>query len=339
MNFYNENIEVINVFILLFASSVNLGLSFLFSLIETSLIITDDLRFQALISKTKDEKKYRRLSRMLRKRDQYGASLSVAITLTNVTGSSILGSMAAKYLNPTWVVVFTIAITYLMLVFARTVPKIYARKVNHETLLRYTSLIQFIYAICIPILWFTLVWVKILKLDKNNKKPTITELKEIVSVYKKNGVIRSSEENIFSNIFDLREMRVDVFVNPKHKYLSVYEEDTLEESKENILNSYYKKMIVRNKENKIVGIVNDYVLIQSLLNGKGEMKISEFTKKINFINDFDKIIDAISQLNHKISQAVILNEKGEAVGIVSLKDMYFYLTGKNNKSTIKKIKK
>ncbi len=331
MDFYNENIEIINVFILIFASCVNLGLSFLFSLIETSLIITDDLRFQALIAKTKDEKKNRRLSRMLRKRDKYGASLSVAITLTNVTGSSILGSMAAKYLNSTWVVVFTITITYLMLVFARTVPKIYARKVNHDTLLKYTNLVQFIYAICIPILWFTLVWVKILKLNKNSKKPTITELKEIVSVYKKNGVIRSSEENIFSNIFDLREMRVDVFVNPKHKYLSVYEDSTLNQSKEQILNSYYKKMIVKNKEEKIVGIVNDYILIQSLLNNKGDMKISEFTKKVNFVNEFDKIIDAISKLNHKVSQSVIINEDGKAIGVVSLKDMYFYLTGKNNK--------
>lgn len=331
MNFYNENIEIINIFILLFASFVNLGLSFLFSLIETSLIITDDLRFQALIAKTKDEKKNRRLNRMLRKRDKYGASLSVAITLTNVTGSSILGSMAAKYLDSTWVVIFTISITYLMLVFARTVPKIYARKVNHETLLKYTNLIQFIYAVCIPILWFTLVWVKILKLNKNSKKPTISELKEIVSIYKKNGVIRSSEENIFSNIFDLREMRVDVFINTKHNYLSVYENKTLSESKEQILNSYHKKMIVKNKEDKIVGIVNDYVLIQALLNNKGDMKISEFTKKVNFINEFDNIIDAISKLNHKVSQSVILSEEGKAIGVVSLKDMYFYLTGKNNK--------
>lgn len=331
MDFYIEYSYIINPFILILASVLNIGLSFLFSLIETSLIITDDLKFQTLISKVKDENKKRRLGRILRKRDKYGASLSVAITLTNVTGSSILGSMAAKYLDATWVIVFTVAITYFMLVFARTVPKIYARKVNLEILSKYASLIQFVYTLCIPILWFTLIWVKILRLEKNAKKPTISELKEIVSIYKKNGVIASSELRIFENMFDLREVRVEDLINTNYKYLSVYEDDTLTESKNNILHSYHKKMFVKNKDDEIVGIVNDYPLIQALLNDKGNMKISEFTKKSNFISEFDKIIDAISQLNNKVSQAVVLNEHGEAIGIVSLKDLYFHITGKNKK--------
>lgn len=328
MSFYYNNLDFFNVITLIIASAINLSLSFIFSLIETSLIITDDLKFETIIKKTKDIKKKRRLNRILKKRDKYGASLSVAITLTNVTGSSILGTLAAKYLNSTFVIIFTIMITYLMLVFARTVPKIYARKVNAETLIKYVSLIQTIYSLCIPILWFTLIWIKILKLERGKKILSITELKEIVAIYKSNGVIKTSEENILSNLFDLREISMDVFTKKNKKYVSVYAYETLEENREKIIKSKYKKMLVKNNKEEIIGIVNDNNLVHALLNNKGDKKISDFTKNICFINELDKVIDAISKMDHNKSQAVILNDENMVVGIVSMKDMYFYLAGK-----------
>lgn len=85
---------ITGIIILTIASIVNLGLSFLFSLIETSLIITDDIRIRIMINKAKNDKIKNRLIKILEKRDKHGAALSVVITLTNVTGSSALGSLA-----------------------------------------------------------------------------------------------------------------------------------------------------------------------------------------------------------------------------------------------------
>lgn len=337
MDFYNDNIQTFQILILIFASMLNLGLSFLFSLVETSLMITDDIKFQSLIYRQDKEKKKKRLKKIFYKRDKHGAALSVAITLTNVTGSSILGSMAAKYLPSAYVILFTVLITYLMLVFARTVPKIYARKVNQKTLVKYSALIRFIYFISIPILWFTLIWVKIFKLNNNKNKPSISELKEMVSVYKKNGIIQNSESAIVEHLLDLRETCIGEVFSKKKPIDKLISGKSVEDCRDIIISATYKKLLVVDDYDQVVGIINLHNLSHCLLTGETETIINKYIKPVLFINETDRIIDVISNFSNNRSQAVIFNENSVPVGIVSMKELYFFITGKKDKTV--KIKK
>lgn len=336
MIFYNENLQIFQILILIFASLLNLGLSFLFSLVETSLMITDDIKFQALIYKQEKENRKKRLKKILYKRDKHGAALSVAITLTNVTGSSILGSMAAKYLPASYVILFTILITYFMLVFARTVPKIYARKVNQKTLVRYSGLIRFIYFISIPILWFTLIWVKIFRLNSNKVKPSISEIKEMVSVYKKNGIIQNSESAIVEHLFDLRETCIGEVFSKKKPIEKLNSGSSVENCREIIISTSHKKLLAVDDYDQVIGIVNLHNLSHCLLKGETDILINKFIKPVLFVNEADRIIDVISNFSNNRSQAVIFNENSDPVGIVSMKELYFFITGKKDKTAKKK---
>lgn len=316
--------------ILLFASVLNLGLSFLFSLVETSLMITDDITFQSIIKKQTNEKKKKLLKKIFQRRDKHGAALSVAITLTNVTGSSMLGSMAAQFLNSTYVIIFTILITYFMLVFARTIPKIYARRVNQKTLIKYALLIRIIYFLSIPILWFTLIWVKIFKLQNTKKKLTISELKDIVSIYKKNGIIQNTEEMIFGKLMDVREANMGALFKKERIIERLEENKKISFYVDTLINSKNKKLYVVNDKNKITGIVNHKDLVLSLLR-KEDLIIKDFSKKIKFVNHNDLIIEVISKLDQKTVNVIVLDEDSKPMGISSIKDLYFYMTGKKNK--------
>lgn len=327
MYFLENNITTIQIGILIFASILNLSLSFLFSLVETSLMITDDVKFQALINREINHKKKKRLKKILQRRDKHGAALSVAITLTNVTGSSILGSMASKYLPSQWVILFTILITYFMLVFARTIPKIYARKINHQVLLKFNRLIRFNYFISIPILWFTLIWVKIFGLNKNNKKPTISELKEIVNVYQNNGVIKTTEGEIFENMFNVRDHDVSRFIKKKKIIEVLHKDSNILDYKDLLIRTQNKKFFVADENEKIIGIVHYKDLIHSLLNEENQ-KVKEYLKLAKFVNKGDLIINVIPLLDNKISHIIIVDDEDKALGIASLKDLYFFMAGK-----------
>lgn len=325
---------ITGIIILTIASIVNLGLSFLFSLIETSLIITDDIRIRIMINKAKNDKIKNRLIKILEKRDKHGAALSVVITLTNVTGSSALGSLALFYLPAHYVLAYTLIITYLMLVFARTIPKIYARKVNEKVLRSFSWLIRAIYFFSIPILAFTLIWVKIFRLSSNKKKLSITDLRGIIEVYKDSGVLAKQEHNILESVFAVKEQLVENFIQ-KEKEIYTLKGESAVSVYEDIITKYQSKKFFIKIDGSVVGIARKIDLLSYLANKENSEKdnllVKDFMKKSVIIQGSEKLIDIIIKMEKKkIGQAVVLDAEGNPMGIISLKDIYLFLLGKKS---------
>lgn len=321
---------ITGIIILAIASFVNLGLSFLFALIETSLIITDDIKIKIMINKTKNEKIKQRLIKILEKRDKHGAALSVVITLTNVTGSSALGSLALFYLPTHYVLFYTLIITYLMLVFARTVPKIYARKVNEKVLFKFSWLIRGIYIFSVPILAFTLIWVKIFGLSSNKKKLSITDLRGIIEVYKDSGVLAKQEHNILESVFSVKEQLVENFIQ-KDKEIFTLKGESPVIAYEDIINKYQPKKFFVKQNGEIKGIARKVDLMSYLANKKPDdnTTVDKYIKKSVIINGTEKLIDIIVKMEKKkVGQAIVLDSEEKAIGIISLKDIYLFLLGK-----------
>lgn len=315
------------IIILAVASLLNVGLSFLFSLIETSLIITDDVRIRIMIKKAKSEKVKKRLIKILEKRDKHGAALSVVITLTNVTGSSALGSLALFYLPSHYVLIYTLIMTYLMLVFARTVPKIYARKVNEKVLMRCSWLIRGICIFSVPILAFTLIWVKIFRLSAQKKKLSITDLKNIIDVYKDSGVLDKHEHNIVNSVFAVKEQLIENFVHNDKEIFTLKAESPVM-AYEDIIGKYQRKKFFVQENGVVKGIVRKVDLLAYLAqkDRTDEVKVSKFMKKSVIIQGSEKLIDVIVNMKKKkVGQAVVLDAEQKPIGILSLKDIYLFL--------------
>lgn len=325
---------ITGIIILTIASIVNLGLSFLFSLIETALIITDDIRIRIMINKAKNDKIKNRLIKILEKRDKHGAALSVVITLTNVTGSSALGSLALFYLPTHYVLAYTLIITYLMLVFARTIPKIYARKVNEKVLRSFSWLIRGIYFFSIPILAFTLIWVKIFRLSSNKKKLSITDLRGIIEVYKDSGVLAKQEHNILESVFAVKEQLVENFIQKEKEIYTLKGESSVSVYEDIITKYQSKKFFIKIDEN-VVGIARKIDLLSYLASkdksSSDNLLVKDFMKKSVIIQGSEKLIDIIVKMEKKkLGQAIVLDTEGNPMGIISLKDIYLFLLGKKS---------
>lgn len=325
---------ITGIIILTVASIANLGLSFLFSLIETSLIITDDIRMRIMINKAKNEKIKNRLIKILEKRDKHGAALSVVITLTNVTGSSVLGSLALFYLPAHYVLAYTLIITYLMLVFARTIPKIYARKVNEKALSSFSWLIRSVYFFSIPILAFTLIWVKIFRLSSSKKKLSITDLRGIIEVYKDSGVLAKQEHNILESVFSVKEQLIENFIQ-KDKEIYTLKGESPVAAYEDIISKYQSKKFFIKINGSVVGIARKIDLLSYLAdkseNNKENLLVKNFMKKSVVIQGSEKLIDIIVKMEKKkVGQAIVLDPEGKPIGIISLKDIYLFLLGKKS---------
>ena len=314
--------------ILATVSIFNLCLSFFFSLIETSYIITDDIKMRILLAKTQDTGLYGTLKKLSENRDRYGASLSIAITLTNVTGSTILGSLANAYLSNMAVIIYMVVITYLMLVFARTIPKILARKINEKIITKYARFINIIYIVTKPVLITTLFWVKLFGLRTSKKKLSLTELQNIIDVYRDSGVIEAHEDEIFDNIISVKNKLIEHFIS-KEKEIFTLNADTKVSSYKSIIKKYKKKKFFVENNGDIVGIAFHRDLLAELLS-KNSDNISKHTKKAILIEEDTRIADVIIQMKQsKITQSVIMDKIGEPIGILSMKDIYGFLMGRN----------
>ena len=163
------------------------------SVIESAIIYVDELRLTTILRKRPkyaDDIKY-----VIRNKHSHLSSMVVLITLVSISGSSMIGAMAARQLDDLWLAVFTGVLTYCMLVFAKILPKLFAVQMAESILNRSARFVRITCVVLKPLLRLTLIWVKLLKISPASD-PTREELKSILKHFNKSGVIDREERKL-----------------------------------------------------------------------------------------------------------------------------------------------
>ncbi|MGC9079230.1 MAG: CBS domain-containing protein [Nanopusillaceae archaeon] len=101
---------------------------------------------------------------------------------------------------------------------------------------------------------------------------------------------------------------------------------------EKMINSNLRSIIVE-EDGKIV-VYSIFDILKTIINDKKileKIKIEDFSGNVYTIDEKDTIDKAIGIMKHKgVSRLIVVNEKGEAIGILSLSDILRYLLIKDN---------
>lgn len=315
----------LEISLLIVASITIIILSALFAMIESSIMVTDDIKYQIMLNRNDiSDKAKKRITKIIEKKDKHITAMTVSITFTSISGSSLLGAMAAKYLTQQHVLIYTIIFTYFILVFARTLPKIVANYSYEKTLIKWGWLARFCYFLNYPFILMTVMWVKIFKLDRQ-RQMSLNELKMIIKYYRKNGIIEKTEQKMLEKIFNVKQLvvsdvmdKLETFVMDHDKKVSDYK---------NILKNTNNKRFLVRKDEEIIGIVFYRDITSALFSEENnEALVSDYCRQTITINHDDNLMDSIVMFKDgSATLAVVLDEDKKAIGTVTIKQVYNHI--------------
>lgn len=327
---------------------VLIALNAVFACAEIAVISMNDNRLAQLAAQ--GDKRAVRLARLTSQPAKFLATIQVAITLSGFLGSAFaadnfsdrlvgwlvnLGvTIPASTLDAVSVVVITLILSYFTLVFGELVPKRIAMKKAESLALGMATLISAVAKVTSPIVWVltasTNGILRLCGIDPNSEDDEVSEeeIRMMVDVGNQKGVIDLQERDIIQNVFEFDDLTVGRFATHRTEMTVLWLDETPEQWEKTIHDSRYSRYPVCNETvDDIVGILDakDYFR----LSDKSRENVMEQAVKPAYFVPESIFADVLfKQLkNNHTHMAVVLDEYGGVLGIVTMYDLLEQLVG------------
>jgi len=317
------------LFNLVVAVAVAVGVSFFCSLAEAALYSVPWSRIEQL---RKEGKASGAILYALRQDiEKPIAAILTFNTTAHTAGAAIAGAAAAEVFGHDHVVLFTAAFTLVILVFSEIVPKslgvIYTRTVSPVLAKPLRILVFLMY----PVVWLLGMLPRLMQRKKRGPSLTEEDIRAIVSLTRKSGVLKPYEEHAISNILSLDLKRVEDIMTPRTVVFSLPAAATMADARAHQGFWHHGRIPVYEGDDPedVVGIVYRRDVLDALAQDRDHQPMSEIMQPARFVLEtltLDRLL--IKFLGSRTHLYVVLDEYGGVAGVVSLEDVLEEILGK-----------
>ncbi|MFA6984547.1 MAG: hemolysin family protein, partial [Sedimentibacter sp.] len=225
--------------------------------------------------------------------------------------------------------------TLLILIFGEITPKSLAAQNSEKISLRLSGFVEFVIIIVTPISFvltiITSFMVKILggKVDKNKPFITQEELKTMVNVSYKEGVLEGEEKDMIYNVFDFSDSEVNDVMVPRTEIVAIEVDLPYEEIIDIINKEQYSRIpVYENTIDNIIGVlyVKDLLFLDS--NKEAHFDLRKYMRQPYFTPEFKSIKELFKEMRtNRTHMVVIIDEYGGTEGIVTIEDVVEEIVG------------
>jgi len=305
-----------------------------FSATETAFSSFNKTRLKTLV-----EKGNKRAKLALKLEERYDRLLSTILIGNNIVniGLSAIGTVffielfkgdtKLENLAPT---ISTIVITVAVLIFGEITPKNLAKDHPEAFAMFSAPIIQFLGWIFFPVNIIFSGWKKLISLifksDSDNKRSQ-EELLMLVEEVEQEGSIDEEEGELLRNVIEFTDLEAKDILTHRVD-LEAISIDTTKEEIANIFTStrFSRLLVYEDSIDNIVGVIHQ----KDFYVGTGvyPRSIKEIITPPLFIHKSEKISDLLKNLqNEKSHIAIVLDEYGGTLGIVTMEDILEELVG------------
>lgn len=301
-------------------------LSGFFSMSETALMSLSKIRTRHMVEEgVKGAKLVQKLTEDPNK--LLGAIL-IGNNIVNIGASAIATTLFVDLLGASGAGVATAVMTVLVLIFGEITPKSIAKQKSEKVSLIVSSPISVIVKVFKPFIGiFTAIsslFIRILGGDPKATEPFITEeeLKTMVGVSEEEGVLEDVEKEMIFNVFDFVDTQAKDVMVQRVDITAVDIDSTYEEVLDVIKSEQFSRIPVYNQTiDDIIGILNVKDLIISDEDKEG-FSVSKYMREPFYTFEFKKIKELFKEMKKSRNHmAVVLDEYGGTVGIVTIEDL------------------
>ncbi|MBQ7902615.1 MAG: HlyC/CorC family transporter [Oscillospiraceae bacterium] len=267
---------------------------------------------------------------LIEKFDNTLSALLISNNVVNILSSSLTTVIFTGLLGESGVGVATAICTVVVVVFGEVLPKSFA-KGNSEKMIKimYKPLnaIIFVLTPAIKVLEFLQ---NILNRKTEDEAPSYTEqeLLSIVDEIEDEGVLEEDEADLVQSAIEFNDISADEVVTPRVDICAIDRNASKQEILDMFLQYNYSRMpVYENSIDRIVGFINQKDFFAAIIKGV-ESPLESLIKPCLYVPPKRKIIDVMHSLQKdKVHMAVVTDQYGGTLGIVTLEDILEQLVG------------
>lgn len=300
-----------------------------FSATETAFNSLNRIRLKNMAEK--GNKKAKLVLKLLENYDNLLSTILIGNNIVNIACSSLATVLFISLLgNEAGPSVSTAVITVIVLIFGEVSPKSIAKE-SPETFAMFSApFLQVLSVILTPFNFLFMQWKKVLTLiikPSNDRSITEEELLTIVEEAEQEGGIDEQESSLIKSALEFSDLEAVDILTPRIDISAVPSNATKEQIAEIFAETRYSRIpIYEESIDHIVGIIYQKDFHNEVYNT--DIPISTIIRPALFIAKNKKINDLLKELQQKKSHiAVVVDEFGGTVGIVTLEDILEELVG------------
>ena len=309
---------------------VLLLLSGIFSGSETALVSLSLARAEALVKEGRAG-----ASALYRlKRDPSGMLTAILIgnNLVNIAASAIATVIATREFGSAGPGIAVGVLTLFILVFGEITPKSLATRYSERISLFIATPLLLFMRLIYPLVWvfshFT-SWLH--KLSGGEGDPTVTE-SELIGMLGhgvREGEIEHVEREIIERVFAFNDLKVRDVMTPKGQIFALDGALTVAEAMPMVTEKPFSRIpLYKSRIDDYYKVLYLRDLLEAAASGKTDVHLEAIAHELLFISQYQAINDLFSLLRHRNRHfAMVVDEYGEARGIVTLEDLLEELVG------------
>lgn len=308
-------------------AAIALGVSFLCSMLEASLLSVPASHVAMLVER--GSRFGRRLQDMKSHVDRPLSAILTLNTIAHTVGAIGVGAEAATLFGHASVGITCAVMTVLILILSEIIPKtlgaVYAKSLAHFTAIT-THLMMLI----------TFPVVAVLQsmnrlLGAQDRKETMSRGEFIAATHlgRQGGSLDAREYQTVHNLMSLRTIKVCEILTPRTMVAALPEDQTVDEVMEDERPLRYARIpVYRESVDEVTGYITRFELTEAYRSGQGNTTLSEFARPIKAVPEQASVAAALElMLRNREHILLVVDEYGGLDGIVTLEDTIETLLG------------
>jgi putative hemolysin len=331
-NAFTPAIPIKNILIQVAALVVLLLLSGLCSASETALTAMDNLKLRSLIQERGDRRQTGIYSLVLESRTRFITTLLVANNLVNIAATVLTTNLFVGLFGEAGLGIATGVMTVLVLIFGEITPKSIA--VN--------NVLALFKLVVRPIYWLSMVMSPMLVLFEGIAQWTIRlfnvrgmprgesmkDLQLMIEVLGRKGQLDWDKRQILSKTLALDRLSARDVVKSRIDMQTINHDASLEDVITLCLNTGFSRIPVQgDSKDEIVGIITLKMALQHQKT-HGNITANEVMVAPVYVPETKRLADLLREMiNQRVHLAIVADEYGGTVGLVTLEDIIEELVG------------
>lgn len=340
-----------SIYILLLVQLILIALNAIFASAEIAVLSMNETKLERMAEQ--GDSRAKRLVRLTQEPARFLATIQVAITLSGFLGSAFAADnfseplvdwvagmgvdIPRSTLDTVAVILITLILSYFTLVFGELVPKRIAMKKSDELAMGVSGLVTGISIFFKPIVSFlsisTNAVLKIFGIDPNETEDRVSEeeIRMLVNAGSEKGTIDHQEKEFIQNVFEFNDVMAGTIATHRTDVTILWMSDDVKEWDETIHNTRHTLYpVCGDSIDRVIGILNakDYFRLKEK---NKDTVIDSAISAPYFVMETTKADVLFKNMKQsKQSMAIVLDEYGGVVGIVTLIDLLEEIVGDLN---------
>ncbi len=257
---------------------------------------------------------------------KYITTIVVLNNVINIVGSIFVGVYATEIFGEIYLGVVSGVLTFLIILFSEIIPKIYGERHSEGISLFIAKPLYYLTLLLTPIIYLLHKLSSFFIRGDPEKQVSEGEIRELAAMGKQEGSINNYESEIIENVFKMDDIEAYDIMVPKSDVSVINIKSSFDHILEEIDKTGFTRFPVE-KNGEIIGLLN----VKDLFKYYGKEKLFRLSDEIRPIFYAPETMKLSTLEKHlksaKTHMAILVNEHGDFVGIVTLEDIIEEIVG------------